>query len=178
MNKRTATYQTAYNHYATYVKVGEELVAVVFKDGNNGKGMFTTTDETLQKAIEADERFGLTIFLLTDYGYVAPKVEAPIVPVTPIEEVGTGETEVTLPTEPVTPIDEVGTGEAEVTLENAPIVVEPEIVPPTAYPGIATVQLAGRALRADFKVTADSVGNREKLMAKAAELNVVFPDLA
>jgi len=194
---RTATYQSAYAHYGTSFLVNGARVGVIFKDASNGRGIFTTTDKALQEAIEADDRFGATVFLLTDYGYKKPvaKVAAPKVPVVETDlgagaegtgaeggtdlgegaegtgaEGGTdlGEGAEGTGAEGGTDLGEgaEGTG-AEVELKN----------PITSYPGIKTVQLAAKALRTDFEVTAESVGNKAKLLAVAESLNVTFPDL-
>lgn len=89
---RTKTYRSKlYARYSTRIKKGDAIISVEFVNGFrvggtlNG-GMLTTSDESLQEAIEATDKFKKgDLYCSYDSGNVADKPikSAPILPVNP-----------------------------------------------------------------------------------------------
>ena len=153
----TKTYQTHLNSYSGLFWVSGKQKRISFDGGTaNSSGIYTTNDKAEQRSIEASAKFREgSIYLFREYPSkgreeVKPKaVQAP------------------------KPKPQAQEAKKEITPDKA----QADNTPVKVYAGIATVQAAAKALRTDFKLLADEVSNKAKILAKAKELNVTFPDL-
>jgi len=145
----TKTYQSILCQYSGLFIVNGKQQRISFEGStNNSKGIYTTVNKAEQKAIENSTKFKSgELYLFREYANASDEAPRDLSKTVPVAK-----------------------AKAEAPAQKTE-------APQKEYPGITTVQKAGKALRDDFKVSADSVSNKEKVLAKAKEFNVVFPDL-
>jgi hypothetical protein len=159
---QTKTYRAKLSYLSMFLKVGKQMIRVIFSGGDQlGGGVFTTEDKDVQKSLERSPRYlAGEIMVIAVYGEPDPEPEKP----KPVISSTTATIE-----------DTAKVPVVEETIENTTPVTKSVKVYPVE---INTVQKAGRALMQDYKVISKEVETKAKLLAKAAELNVEFPGIA
>jgi hypothetical protein len=143
------TYTSKYFYYSFYINFAGGVKNIVLQGGNHlakTNGIFTTSDEDLQDAIEQSKHFQKGIvFIKSSYGKKEKTEAKPIV-----KEVA----------------KEVKTPEEKT--EDTHVKV---------YEDIVTVQQASRLINKEYKVAFAQISTKDKILAKANELNISFPNL-
>lgn len=156
------TYQAITNvYFATDIVMADKnKIRIAFEGGvrypKRANGVFSTTSEELQKAIEKDASYGVEFKLIRVDGenYVAPKKAAKVVP----------------PPPPPPSDDEDNEDEDDTEGKD-----ESQTEPVKDFPDVTTVTAAKKILKKNFEKIAV---NRIEVLAIAAEIGVTFPNLA
>lgn len=156
---QTKTYRAKVSYLSMFIKVGKQMLRVIFSGGDQlGGGVFTSEDKNVQKALERSPRYlAGEIVIIAVYGEPDPEPEKAVT----LPPVANKAVEPLQPAEPVKPAVE----KPESTVKIYPVEIN-------------TVQKAGRALIQDYKVASKEVETKAKLLAKATELKVEFPGIA